>query len=154
MESLPAEYIADPHGYAANIHRRLFAPSLVKDIGFVSEKELAAIKKERAEIAAAKASRTRPQQIQRIVADNYGITVLDMLSDSKRNVFVFPRQVSMHLIRKLLGFSWRQISHWHGYAEHTTALYSHNKIQKLRKADEELDARLTMIEGEIRKQLG
>ncbi|MFZ0215695.1 MAG: chromosomal replication initiator protein DnaA [Candidatus Dormiibacterota bacterium] len=77
------------------------------------------------------------QRIQTVVADYYQISLEDMKSKRRDKHIVFPRQVSMFLIREETPSSLPAIGHAFG-RDHTTALHSIDKIANELKDDARL----------------
>ncbi len=84
-------------------------------------------------------SQPRIEDIQRITARHFGITMVDILSDRRTAVVVMPRHVAVYLAKDLTGKSLPEIGRRFGRRDHTTALFAINKIERLRKTNEQLD---------------
>ncbi len=71
-----------------------------------------------------------PDQIQKTVADHYGVKVSELRSDRKHKVIAMPRQVAMFLMREMTRCSFPDIGKQFGGRDHTTVMYAVKKIEK------------------------
>ncbi len=69
--------------------------------------------------------------IQKLVADNFGLRVVDLKSKSNTREIAFPRQVAMYLCKNLTKASLPEIGREFGGKHHTTVLHSINKISRM-----------------------
>lgn len=77
--------------------------------------------------------------IQKVVADYYGIKMAHLLSKSRKRSLARPRQVAMALAKELTDHSLPEIGHAFGGRDHTTVLHACRRIKQLRKEDPRLD---------------
>ena len=88
------------------------------------------------------------EQIQRVVAANYKLTVEQLVSKSNSRQVAFPRQIAMYLCKKLTKHSYPEIGRAFGGKHHTTVIHSCEKIKLLSAADAVFQKRLlNMSEG-------
>jgi chromosomal replication initiator protein len=88
------------------------------------------------------------EQIQRVVAANYKLTVEQLISKSNSRPVAFPRQIAMYLCKKLTKHSYPEIGRAFGGKHHTTVIHSCEKIKLLSAADAVFQKRLlNMSEG-------
>ena len=73
--------------------------------------------------------------IQRIVAKKYSVDVKDLKGSQRTAVVTFPRQLAMYLACTMTDRSCVDIGRAFGGKDHTTVLYSRDKIQKLLETD-------------------
>lgn len=85
------------------------------------------------------------RDIQEVVAEFYGITRADILSKCRTTKFTFPRQVAAYLAKEITGLSLPDIGRRFSGRDHTTILYSVNKVAALRKSDPMLADEITEI---------
>jgi hypothetical protein len=85
------------------------------------------------------------RDIQEIVAEFYGITRADILSKCRATKFTFPRQVAAYLAKEITGLSLPDIGRRFSGRDHTTILYSVNKVAALRESDPTLADEITEI---------
>jgi chromosomal replication initiator protein len=75
------------------------------------------------------------EQIQKVVAANYKLTVEQLVSRNNARPVAFPRQIAMYLCKKLTKHSYPEIGRAFGGKHHTTVIHSFEKIQSLSAAD-------------------
>jgi chromosomal replication initiator protein len=75
------------------------------------------------------------EEVQRIVAEHFGITIRDLKSSSRAKPIVGPRQIAMYLARKVLEMGYAEIGRAFGNRDHTTVLHAEAKV-KDRMADD------------------
>ena len=64
------------------------------------------------------------------VANFYGISMEDLVKQSRRKEFVKPRQTAMYIARKELGNSFPSIGEFFGGRDHTTVMHGVEKLEK------------------------
>lgn len=64
-----------------------------------------------------------------LVASFFNINNKDLLGKSRKKELVYPRQISMYLLRQEVGFSYPTIGNELGGRDHTTAMHAFNKIK-------------------------
>ena len=78
------------------------------------------------------------EEIQKRVAEHYGIRFADMQSARRARAVARPRQVAMYLAKQLTPRSLPEIGRKFGGRDHTTVIYAIRKIEELRTADSSL----------------
>jgi len=87
--------------------------------------------------------------IQKAVAEYYGIQIDDFASKKRTRSIAFPRHVAMYLSRELTDNSLPKIGEIFGGRDHTTVIHAHEKIAKLRENDESFLSELAQIESKL-----
>ena len=77
-------------------------------------------------------------EIQKTVSKYYGITVSDLISNSRKQHLVRARQMAIYLCHNLTALSLSKIGQNFGNRDHSTVLYSCEKLKKLMKTNEEI----------------
>jgi chromosomal replication initiator protein len=90
-----------------------------------------------------------PKKIIQIVSEFYDLKERDLLSSSRKKEIVKPRQIAMFLFREELKSSYPFIGRKFGGKDHTTAIYSCEKITKEIEADENLNNEINLIRQRI-----
>lgn len=90
-------------------------------------------------------------QIQKMVAGNYKISVEQLVSKNNAREFSFPRQVAMYLCKKLTKHSYPEIGRAFGGKHHTTVIHSVEKIQSLASSDSGLNRLLLDMSESLQK---
>lgn len=86
------------------------------------------------------------ERIQKIVCEEFGLTLNDMVSKRRAQRVARPRQVAMCLCKTLTHKSLPEIGRKFGGRDHTTVLHAVKRIKELRANDTELDQRIKKIE--------
>ncbi len=84
-------------------------------------------------------------EIQRKVSDHYRIRHAEMMSARRAREVARPRQIAMYLAKQLTPRSLPEIGRRFGGRDHTTVIHAVKQIEKLRKADAELDADVRLL---------
>jgi chromosomal replication initiator protein len=69
-----------------------------------------------------------PKDIIEAVGKFYGVSVKDIIGNSRKKELVWPRQIAIYLIREELNTSYPTIGNELGGRDHTTAMHAYNKI--------------------------
>lgn len=94
-----------------------FARDVLKDLIKTSERSL------------------RIEDIQKTVADYFRVPLEAIRGKRRTNSIVFPRQVAMYVCRQMTDFSLTEIGAKFGHRDHTTVLYSCDKIEQMVNSD-------------------
>ncbi len=90
--------------------------------------------------------------IQKIAASYFNLKVSDLKSKNRSQKISFPRQIAMYICREFTKSSLPDIGKQFGGKDHTTVIFSHKKITKLVKENNQLskniDEIIEQIEGE------
>ncbi len=81
-----------------------------------------------------------PDKIKSVVSNYFSLKPEDLESERRSSDYTVPRQIAMYLIRDLTNLSLPQIGDIFGGRDHSTVLYSIDKIKKELKKDENLKA--------------
>lgn len=71
------------------------------------------------------------EEIQKVVAQHFGLKVVDLKSPKRLKALVLPRQVAMYLSRQLTPQSFPEIGEKFGGKDHSTIIHAIKKIEKL-----------------------
>ncbi|MDD5044108.1 MAG: chromosomal replication initiator protein DnaA [Candidatus Omnitrophica bacterium] len=88
--------------------------------------------------------------IQKIVASEFGISVGDLTNKRRSKNLITPRQIAIYLSRELTELSLPEIGGLFGGKDHTTILYSYNKIKKDSENNSNLKERINKIKRLIK----
>ncbi|MEJ2758989.1 MAG: chromosomal replication initiator protein DnaA, partial [Anaerolineales bacterium] len=90
-----------------------------------------------------------PDEVVRMVAEAFGITVDQILArDRSRNV-ALPRQIAMYLLREEAQISLPQIGEVLGGRDHTTVMYACDKVSDLLEEDDRLRRQVVDIRDQL-----
>src|SRR5699024_4476195 len=73
------------------------------------------------------------KNIMKFIAEQYNVTVEEILSRKRTKTIAYPRQVAMYLSRELTDLSLPKIGQEFGNRDHTTVIHAHKKIIKTNK---------------------
>lgn len=88
--------------------------------------------------------------IQKIVAEQYKMTIQEFKLKKRTRSVSFPRQIAMYLCRELTDLSLPQIGEKFGGRDHTTVMHAHDKIIQMRKSDPFIEKSISEIITKIK----
>lgn len=148
---LPPDVVEHLAGYVQNNIRELEG-ALNQLIAFCEMREL----EPTAEIAVALLGTTKnqpkyisPKQIVERTAKHFHLRVEDLLGPKRDREIVVPRQIAMYILRSELHLSFPKIARELGRKDHTTAMYSVEKIEKEKVFDNAMRAALVEIKERL-----
>lgn len=92
-----------------------------------------------------------PEQIMKIVAQQYRVSLTELKGEKKSRELTMPRQLAMFLTRKYSSLSLPDIGTLFGGKNHTTVLHAVRRIGKLQEQDPIVKDTLTKLESDIRE---
>lgn len=90
-----------------------------------------------------------PEVILMAVADAFNVSIEDLKSNSRRREISWSRQIGMYLMRQHTDLSLPRIGEEFGGKDHTTVMYSCDKISQLRESDTTLAQTLRQLSDRI-----
>ncbi|WP_009630895.1 chromosomal replication initiator protein DnaA [Synechocystis sp. PCC 7509] len=90
-----------------------------------------------------------PDTVLKIIADEFDISLEDLKSISRRREISWARQIGMYLMRQHTDLSLPKIGEEFGGKDHTTVMYSCEKIAQLRTNDSSLGQTLRQLSDRI-----
>ena len=90
-----------------------------------------------------------PEVVIAIVAEEFDVSVEDLKGNSRRREISLARQIGMYLMRQHTGLSLPKVGEVFGGKDHTTVLYSCDKISQLRNTDPNLSQNLRQLSDRI-----
>jgi chromosomal replication initiator protein len=91
------------------------------------------------------------QQIQKLVASTYKLTIEELISKNNAQKISHPRQVAMYLCKHLTKHSYPEIGRAFGGKHHTTVIHSVEKIESLVVTDETLQRLISELTESLQK---
>ncbi|MFB3917142.1 MAG: chromosomal replication initiator protein DnaA [Terriglobales bacterium] len=85
------------------------------------------------------------ESIQKAVAEQFGLRLIEIKAKNNSRAIVFPRQIAMYLAKRLTDSSLPEIGRQFGGKHHTTVLHSVDKIEQARKSDKDLNRMLNKL---------
>ena len=84
-----------------------------------------------------------------VITDTFGVSIEDLKSNSRRREISWARQIGMYLMRQHTNLSLPRIGEEFGGKDHTTVLYSCEKIAQLKDSDSSLEQKLRQLSDRI-----
>ena len=91
------------------------------------------------------------QQIQKVVASSFKISVAELLSKSNAQQVSRPRQIAMYLCKQLTKYSYPAIGRAFGGKHHTTVMHSYAKVESLLLRDSQLQKVVSDLSESLQK---
>ncbi len=91
----------------------------------------------------------KPDAVIAVVAEAFDVSVEDLKGSSRKREISFARQIGMYLIRQHTNLSLPKVGEVFGGKDHTTVLYSCDKIAQLRNTDPNLSQTLRQLSDRI-----
>ena len=92
---------------------------------------------------------TSPEVILATVADAFNVSIEDLKGNSRRREISWSRQIAMYLMRQHTDLSLPRIGEEFGGKDHTTVMYSCEKIAQLQQTDAALAQKLRQLSDRI-----
>ena len=89
------------------------------------------------------------EAIQRAVAEQFGMRVVDLKQKNNSRNVVVPRQIAMYLAKQMTEASLPEIGRQFGNKHHTTVMHSIAKIDDQRRADKDLHRTLNKLQEQL-----
>lgn len=141
------EYIAT--NYTSNI--RELEGALIRAVAYVSISGLSMSVENIAPILNPPAPKIQasPEAIMTAVSEVFKVSIEDLKSNSRRREISWSRQIAMYLMRQYTDLSLPRIGEEFGGKDHTTVMYSCDKITQLRETDTKLAQTLRELSDRI-----
>ena len=85
------------------------------------------------------------ENIQKVVAEHYNVSVADLKSKKKDRKFVIPRQISIFICCSLTEYSTTEIGNEFGGRDHTTIMHARDKVESLLKTDSSMNSTVNLL---------
>jgi chromosomal replication initiator protein len=89
--------------------------------------------------------------VQRVVSDFFSISPIDIKGKKKTKNIVGPRQIAMYLARDMTEYSTTEVGQSFGGRDHTTVMYSCQKIEDQIRTDPNIYSTLQTLKRMIRE---
>ena len=104
-----------------------------------------------ADLLRAHTKRITIADIQRIIAEYYGVKSAELLSRRRTKDIVRPRHIAMYLGKNLTRCSYPEIGRRFGNRDHSTVMHAVRTIERLMKHDSEFADEVALLRGLVRK---
>lgn len=91
------------------------------------------------------------EAVMKAVSERFNVRVSQLQSRCRTRSLAFPRQIAMHLSRKLTKMSLMEIGGHLGGRDHSTVIHADEKITRMLKKDKNLNIILQKLESELQK---
>ena len=89
--------------------------------------------------------------IQKVIADNYQISISELKGKKRDKKYVFPRQVAIYIARELTEMSYSELGNEFGGKDHSTIMHAYDKIAENIKLDPNLESKINILIREIKE---
>ena len=89
--------------------------------------------------------------IQKVIAENYQISVADLKSKKRDKKFVVPRQIAIYIARELTEIAYTELGNEFGGKDHSTIMTAYKKIADQIKIDSTLESKIQLYIREIKE---
>jgi chromosomal replication initiator protein len=89
------------------------------------------------------------ESIQKMVAEQFGLRLVEIKAKNNSRAIVYPRQIAMYLAKHLTEASLPEIGRQFGGKHHTTVLHSVEKIEEVRKNDKDLNRLINKLTEQL-----
>ncbi|MFO0793318.1 MAG: chromosomal replication initiator protein DnaA [Candidatus Brocadiaceae bacterium] len=90
------------------------------------------------------------QSIIEVVSRRFNLSISQLLSKCRERNLVIPRQIAIHLSRKLTNLSLSEIGGYIGGRDHSTVIHADNKISEILQKDKNLQLTIQKLEDDLR----
>lgn len=141
------EYIAS--SYTSNI--RELEGALIRSVAYISISGLPMTVENIAPILNPPSEQVEatPEAVMLVVAENFNVSIEDLKSSSRRREISTARQIGMYLMRQHTDLSLPKIGETFGGKDHTTVMYSCEKISQQKEANVDLNRTLRQLSDRI-----
>lgn len=101
--------------------------------------------------ASPKQSNMSIEVIQRVVAEEYKLSLTDLKGPKRTKKIVLPRQLAMYIAREITEYSTTDIGDYFGGRDHTTVMHSCKTIEERLQADPRLDSTIENLKRLIKE---
>jgi chromosomal replication initiator protein len=85
------------------------------------------------------------ETIQRVVAEEFHLSLYDLKGKKKTQNIVYPRQLAMFIIREITEYTTTEIGQAFGGRDHTTVMHACQKIEERIKAEPSMDSTIQSL---------
>lgn len=89
--------------------------------------------------------------IQKVVADNYQVSISDLKSKKRDKKFVVPRQIAIYIAREITEITYNELGDAFGGKDHSTIMHAYEKISTEVTLDPYLKSKIDLIIQQIKE---
>ena len=102
-------------------------------------------------LVSSKQSNLSIDMIQRVIANHFSISVNDLKGKKRSQNIVYPRQLAMYICREMTEYSSTEIGEAFGGRDHSTVIYSLEKIRNRFVIDAKLDSTVEILKRQVKE---
>ena len=91
------------------------------------------------------------ESIQKVVSDNYQISVSDLKGKKRDKKFTVPRQIALYIAKEITEYTYSELGIEFGGRDHSTVMHSCDKIKELMTTDPTLNSKIKLLIREIKE---
>ena len=91
------------------------------------------------------------ETIQKVIANQYGLSVSELKGKSRKKSVIIPRHYAIYLSKELTEYSTTEIGSEFGGRDHTTALNSLKKVEEMKITDPSTEQILSLLTQKIKE---
>ena len=91
------------------------------------------------------------ESIQKVVSDNYQISVSDLKGKKRDKKFTVPRQIALYIAKEITEYTYSELGIEFGGRDHSTVMHSCEKIKELITTDASLNSKIKLLIREIKE---
>lgn len=91
------------------------------------------------------------ETIQKVIAENYQISIANLRGKSREKKYVIPRQIAIYISRELTESSYTELGEEFGGKDHSTIMTAYKKISEQIKIDPTLESKIQLLIREIKE---
>jgi chromosomal replication initiator protein len=88
--------------------------------------------------------------VQKIIANHYGLSPSDLRGQKRSKAVVMPRHIALYIAGELTQSSTTELGRDFGGRDHTTVMYSQEKIASLIQTDSKMDAEIQLLMRKVK----
>ena len=88
--------------------------------------------------------------IQKVIAENYNISVSELKGKKKDKKFSVPRQIAIYIAREITEISYTELGYEFG-KDHSTIMHAYKNIEEKIKVDQNLNSKIKLLIKEIKE---
>lgn len=91
------------------------------------------------------------ESIQKVVSDNYQISVSDLKGKKRDKKFTVPRQIALYIAKEITEYTYSELGIEFGGRDHSTVMHSCEKIKELITTDASLNSKIKLLIRDIKE---
>ena len=91
------------------------------------------------------------ENIQKVIADNYQISLQELRSKSRAQKYVIPRHIALYIAKELTEYTFTELGNEFGGKDHSTVMHACDNIKDKIKTDSSFAQRINSLIKEIKE---